>query len=160
MFVFRVRLLSHHIYVMEILLILIFLRNHSWSRNSRFSDLMLENSPIILLLLEISHPLFRQSIRDSNVNPSWRQHFVNFLQHLISIWPRSIPTEDGIESSLINYSVKGALFILETTDIHLFEGEVWTFFFVHFLHLFDYGEWNIDVGDVLVPIFIHFLTQS
>ena len=37
---------------------------------------------------------------------------------------------------------------------------IWEFFFASLFHYFDYGRRNVDIGDFLQSLLIHFFTQS
>ena len=158
--VFSVSLLPHHIYVVEILFVLVFVSYHSRGWDSGFGHLVLEHSPVELLLLEVAHPLLWEAVWNHDVHSSWRKYSVNLTEHLVGIGTRTVPAQDWVEGALVDDSVKGAVFILQTPHIHLFERQVRQLLLVHLLHLLDHSEGDIDVGDVLVTVLVHFLAQA
>jgi hypothetical protein len=158
--VFGFNLFPHHIDIMEILLVLFFLSYYSWGWDSWLGYLVLEMCPVELWFLEVSHSLFWKAVRYTDIYSSWREYSIDFTKHLVCIGAWTITTQDWIKCAFINDCVKGSIFVLKTSGIHLFKGEVRDLFFIHFLHLFDNSEWNINVSQMLVSIFIHFFTQS
>ena len=56
--------------------------------------------------------------------------------------------------------VEGSINFLERADVLLLEGEVWNLALVHLLHLLDDGKADVDVGQVLAPVFVNLFAQS
>lgn len=159
-FILGFNLLSKNIDVVEVLLVFVFLSNDSWSWNSWFGNFVLENSPIELWFLEVSHSLIWKTITNADVYTSWWEHSIYFTEHLISIWAWTVSAENWVECSLVNNCIESSVIILQTTNIHLLEWKVWDFLLVHLLHLLDNCERDIDISDVLIAIFVHFFTES
>ena len=78
---------------------------------------------------------------------------MNFVEHGFGIGSASVSTEHGVETSFVNDGVKGSVFKLQAFDIHLFESHLRNLFFVVIDHLLDHSVRNVNVGNVLVPVF-------
>ena len=151
-------LLSHHINVVVVLFVLVFISDHSWSWYCRLGNFMLEDCPVVVWFLEVAHSLFRQTVSNANVHASWWQYSIDLFKHKFSVRARSVSAKNWVKGSLINDSIEGSIIVLETTNVHLLERQVGDLLLVHLLHLFHYCEADVNVCYVLVPIFVHFLT--
>ena len=84
---------------------------------------------------------------------------MNLIQICFRIWSTSISTKNWVEACLINDSIKRAIFILKRSCIHLFEDKLWNFIFIMVLLLFNNSKWVINILNVLITIFKHFLRK-
>lgn len=153
-------LFPENIDIMKVLLVFVLIGHHCGGWYGWLCYFVLEHGPVELGLVEVTEALVRQPIAYAYVHTCGWQYSVYLTQHLISIWPWTITTENWVEGAFINDSIEGAIIILQTAYIHLFKWQIWYLFFVHFLHLLDNCEWNIYVCYVLVAVLIHLLTQS
>ena len=158
LFVFSWDLLSHYIDIVEILLVFIFTRDHSWGRNGRLGYLVLENCPVVVLFLEITKSLLWQTISHTDIYPCGWKYSINFAQYLVSVGSGPISAQYWVNCTLINYCIECAIFILETSCIHLLKRQVRTLLLVQFLHLLYNSKWDVHVRNVLVAIFVHLFT--
>jgi len=85
---------------------------------------------------------------------------MNFVEHLFSIWPTSVTTKDGIERAFVNDSIEHSIFKAHLTNVHLLVSKCWILLTVQVLHLFDDGERDVHVCNVLVPLIKHFFRKS
>lgn len=157
--VFGFDLFPEHVDVVEVLFVLVLVGHHCGGGDGGLGNLVLEDSPVKLWFLEVAHSLVGQTVADSDVHAGGGEHSVDFAQHLVCVGAGAISAEDGVEGSLVNYSIESSIFILEGAHVHLLEGQVGDLFLVHLLHLLDHGERDVYVGDVLVPILIHLFAQ-
>lgn len=68
--------------------------------------------------------------------------------------------EDRIEGGFIDNGIEGSFREVHGFDIHEHVFEVISFFFVFFFHGFDANIRNIDIRDIGISFFKHFLTES
>lgn len=123
---------------------------------------MVQHCPIVLLLVEVVHARFLNTIGDADVDTVGREDSMNFIQHLLCIWAATVTAKNRVESSLVNNSIESLVRNLgaHLSDVHLFIGECWVLFSVKILHLFYNSEGDVNVSDVLVAFVKHFFRKS
>ena len=127
--------------------------------NCWFGYFLCKYCPVIGIFIEIWQSIFWDTISDTNVNSCWRKNSMYFIKHWFRIWTWIITTKGSIKASLVNYSIETTIFKLKLSSVHLLELKIWYFFLIIFLHLFNYGKWNINICDVLESIFKHFFAH-
>lgn len=150
------RLLSHNVNEMEVLIIVLLAR---WDNcrcwNRWLCNFLCEHGPFIVLFTEVLQPIFWNSVGYANVNSIWWKDTVHFVEHGFTIGSRIVTTENGVETSFVDHCIKYSILTLKTSCIHLLIRKLRNFFFVILLHLFDDGEWNVNICYVLVSVFKH-----
>jgi len=153
-------LLSHYENKVEVLILLFFSAGYDQgSRYCGFGHLLHKYIPVILLPIEVTDSLFGLSVSNANVDSAGREHSVHFVQHELSVGARAVSAEDGVESSLVNDCVEGAVLELKTFAVHLLVFQLGVLVLVQVLHLSVHGVGNVNAGNVLVTIFKHLFSQ-
>lgn len=112
-------LFAHNVNPVEVLFVFAFGAYHSAGADSGLGHHVVENSPVVLLFLEIRHPRFLHAIADAHVYTRGGEYSVDFREHLVCVGAGPISTENGVECALIDDSVEGAILKLKLSNITL-----------------------------------------
>jgi len=121
---------------------------------------VVEHSPGEITLLEVLQSRVLDTVRHTDVHSVVAEHAVNLTEHLVGVRAGTVTAENGVESSLINDSLKGAVIVVHAADVHLLEGHGRILVLTEFLLALDDRHRQIDVLDVRVAIVSHLLGES
>ena len=96
--------------------------------------------PVKSIISEIRLSRIWDSVGDTDEDACWGQNPVNLIEGLLTVGPTAISAKNGVESTLVDNSVEGALVKLEAPDVHLLVTHIWAFSLIFFSHCLYYSE--------------------